>query len=376
MLINLNENIGNNYYFQLSNLSVAENKKTEPQDTTSQVVFGEKRQILSPQSADTIGEIIRYKKKRKKHKKQENQKKINTEETQKTITNNLDTIPKTDTTATKSYSKEVFYNPEIKLKQQVFFKKYEYNPNTIKIVKPKIKVNKVLKTIETIKIKNVNETKLDLKTYKTDYWIIGIIILSVLLFSLLRLAVNKNYKILLKSGYNYNYAIKLFKENNTVSDRVNFLFGVIFYVNISLFLYIFFKYSNFIANISNFQLFILTVFGVVLIYPAKYLLIRILGYIFELSNVAKEYILSISLYNKLLGISLFPIIITLPFISPIGKPIFIYLGFFLIVIFFIFRIIRGFQIVFKIKLSIIYWILYLCTLEILPIIIISKILNG
>jgi len=254
----------------------------------------------------------------------------------------------------------------------------------IKQTKAKNEVKKVEKSTQVVTKTNnyktiVPEKTKEKNTNTTDFiptsWILGIIILSAFVFAWIKLFFNKNYRTIIKSGYNYNYSVKLFKEANSGSKRVSSFLNLIFVLNLSIFIYLFTGYLSVNLPLTDFKLIGTLIFSITIIYSIKYLVVKTVGFVFSSDTIAAEYISNIWLYNKLLGISLFPIIITLPYINPSMKMPLAYIGITVVFIFFIFRIIRSFQIVFKIKLSIIYWILYLCTLEILPVFVLSRIVT-
>ena len=76
----------------------------------------------------------------------------------------------------------------------------------------------------------------------------------------------------------------------------------------------------------------------------------------------------------MIGIVLLPIISILPYVPDSIAPWVFYAGFFVIILLYILRIFRGLQISFKNRLSIFYLILYLCALEIMPTLILFKVI--
>jgi len=363
-----------NYYFQVADSlnSLSQTNNIEQQDTNTTVIFGAQPQtIMTAEIADTISEVIdvpqilittTY-----------IPKKIEKKDTLKYFTEYLNQL-----TILK------FDNNSLPLLQERFVLKQNVSLKYKNLITSRNKLIKQKKTTSVLKKTNNYKTIVPEKTIKkttntTDFkptsWIIAIILLSAFVFAWIKLFFNKNYRTIIKSGYNYNYSVKLFKEANSGSKRVSSFLNLIFILNLSIFIYLYTGYLNVNLSLTDFKLIGTLIFLITIMYLVKYLVIKTVGYVFSSDIIASEYISNIWLYNKLLGISLFPIIITLPYINHAMKIPLAYFGVFVVFTFFIFRIIRSFQIVFKIKLSIIYWILYLCTLEILPVFVLSKIVN-
>ena len=373
-----------NYYFQIPDSvnSFSQMNNIEQQDTSSSIMFGAQPQtIMASESADSISEVI------------------NVPQTLRTTTYIVKKVEKVDTlkyfteylnqlTILKFDNNSLILLKENYLVKQDVSTKYKnlitsrkqlekerkLEKNTVKVKAEKkltLKNNKY-KIIVPEKAKEKNTNTSD---FKPTSWILGLIILSAFIFAWVKLFFNKNYRTIIKSGYNYNYSVKLFKEANSGSKRVSSFLNLIFVLNTSIFIYLFAGYLKVNLPIMDFKLIGFLILSITIIYSIKYLVIKFIGFVFSSDLIASEYISNIWLFNKLLGISLFPIIITLPYINSSMKMPLAYIGLATILIFFIFRVIRSFQIVFQIKLSIIYWILYLCTLEILPVFVLSKIVN-
>jgi hypothetical protein len=111
-----------------------------------------------------------------------------------------------------------------------------------------------------------------------------------------------------------------------------------------------------------------------LVYLLKYLVYKGLGWLLLLQKYFSEYLYNFFIYEKILGVLLLPVVIGIPFMPSVFLPGLIKIGISLILLCLIIRIIRGISLSFKLKVSILYIILYLCTLEILPLLIFLKLI--
>ena len=139
----------------------------------------------------------------------------------------------------------------------------------------------------------------------------------------------------------------------------------------------FLEYQNFnFYELHGFVLFILIFISILILYSAKYVLFYLLDFIFLGQKIFFSYIFTVFLYNKMTGIILLPIISLLPYTPNSITTWLFYSGAVIIIILYILRLFRGLQIAFKNRLSIFYLILYLCALEILPTLILFKVISS
>jgi hypothetical protein len=287
-------------------------------------------------------------------------------------------IPLNDSIAQPVY--DVFENCFFFPSDHKLFDNFNFIP-----LNPKTKNDLLLKTSNTaIKIKT-NHTKAKttiiknadtnaIKGFISTDWMLGIIIFSLILFGWIRVGFSRFYQNAVQASYNFFTARRIFEESNIVRKRVFYFMNFLFYVNISLFLTQILEFNHIkIFNLHGILLFISIMLSIMIVYLLK----TIVFYIFEFILLAKKgflkYLFTILLYNKVLGIALLPIISVIPFVDVSIVPILIYIGVAMIFLFYIFRILRGLQIGFNIRLSILYLILYLCALEIIPVLILIKI---
>jgi hypothetical protein len=101
--------------------------------------------------------------------------------------------------------------------------------------------------------------------------------------------------------------------------------------------------------------------------------IRFLGFVFQVQREASEYTTSIFLFGNVLGLFMMPVVILLAFAKDVNPLVFIYSGLVILTSFLCVRLIRGLIIgINSLRVSGFYLFLYLCTLEILPFVILVK----
>ena len=208
-------------------------------------------------------------------------------------------------------------------------------------------------------------------------WMVGVVVLSLFLLAWIRTYYNKYLKRFAVATINYREAYKIFDEKSSLTERVSIILESIFFINISLFIFqLFGHFQVKIFPLSDFTTFFVLVGGLVGLFFVKKILILIIGYVSKTQSNSYELSYNTSIYNKMTGLLLFPIIISIPFISEHSASILVNIGIAVIIINYVIRIFREAKIFMLKHVSIFFSILYLCTVEILPVLLGIKIISN
>jgi hypothetical protein len=198
-------------------------------------------------------------------------------------------------------------------------------------------------------------------------WLLGLFLFITLLFLWVKIFYKKYYTLLFSSLLSYQLSIKLLREKNIMIKRISFVLNFIYVIVLSAFiLRILEQYHIKIFRFNTFETLLIIINVVIIISVARILLLKLVGFIFNSMQIFNEYIHNNYIINKNLGLFLFPLLIAQIYISEKLKFTFLIAGISLILISYIIRLYRGFQIIIKKDIFLFYLILYLCTLEILP----------
>jgi hypothetical protein len=206
-------------------------------------------------------------------------------------------------------------------------------------------------------------------------WLIGVLVLSIILFSSVRLIFNKYLSQLVQSTTNYSTFIRTFRERYFNLLHASFRLDVIFSMIMALFSYqILNTFKINLGMTKSYSVYLICLGIVIGYFFAKRLIYYILGVLTESKAEVQEYLFSITVFNRVLGLFLLPVTATIAFV-PLSQvePILV-VGLAIIGIFYLMSLIRGAKIFLKKHFSISYLILYLCTLEILPLLLIYNLL--
>ncbi|MCA6361451.1 MAG: DUF4271 domain-containing protein [Bacteroidetes bacterium] len=163
----------------------------------------------------------------------------------------------------------------------------------------------------------------------------------------------------------------LYREENALTGRASLLLIINFLLVTPLFVWQTIGYFS-LPQEGMLQYGALAL-AFVLLYLIKSVATRFMGFVFDKKEAALEYIYNILLFNKTLGLLLFPVTVLLAFAHEIPPEWLVFTGLGLWGIILVYRLFRGILIGLSTSgFSLVYIFLYLCTLEILPFFVILK----
>ena len=193
-----------------------------------------------------------------------------------------------------------------------------------------------------------------------------LILFSFLFVGILRAFYWKYTKLLLIAPFQYRYASQYLRQDNAFTERVNWLSFIILFINFSLIL----VFNKQILIFENHLIFLCLVF---VFYFLKFYLIKFLGKLLFIHEVARLTIFYTFLSDKALAILITPLILILFYFSVNIDVLILYSILFLSIVFLLFKLYWIWKVgTNSFGLSSIYIFLYLCILEIYPFVIITK----
>ncbi len=175
-----------------------------------------------------------------------------------------------------------------------------------------------------------------------------------------------------KSSYQSH---KDFKGGTTVYSQFNILASVLYFISLGFVLYKYSDYFGIVMLWSDFYTFIIIVAGLILFVYSKILLYLFFGFLTDKYMVTKEFVYNWVTINHISGFVFLPIAISLAFVDIKLLSAFIWTGIMFLIIFNIYRFVRGIKIISQKKIPVYYILLYLCTLEFLPIAVLWHVLG-
>lgn len=173
---------------------------------------------------------------------------------------------------------------------------------------------------------------------------------------------------------NFQLADKLLREKNIIVRRAFFMLNLNFLLILSLFIMLLMEHLN--ANFTekqfiNYLIILGIITGILLI---RLILYYIIAFIFEWIPAINQQIHSGYLINKNIGLILLPIVFAAIYTTPSVSKILLFIGLVIFLIASVFKLVRSFQIILRNGILLFYAFLYLCTLELLPWVLSSKLI--
>ncbi len=212
---------------------------------------------------------------------------------------------------------------------------------------------------------------------RNDYvgdWAVIVFTLSLILLAIVRNNAGNYLSNLFQSIFNYQTANRMFREKTSTFLHPSFWLDVLYFIVISLFIFQIEKYVFVELPYPEWSIFLLNLAAFYLYLTLKYGTYRFSGFLFNNSSLINEFLFHIKIFNKTTAIFLMPIALLI-FFSPVYvRETLLATGIVVIVLFLIISIFRAIKIISIKGIPIYYMILYLCTLEILPLLIAWRIL--
>jgi len=206
-------------------------------------------------------------------------------------------------------------------------------------------------------------------------WLVGVVLAAFLLFATVRLIFNKYLSQLLHSAVNYSTFTRLFRERYFNLLHASFRLDLVFNLELALLFYQFLSIHKInLGYTKSYSLYVACLVLIACYFLGKRIIYYLVGVLTESKQEVLEYLFGITVFNRVMGIFLLPLTAIIAFVPlTIAEPL-LYLGLLVVVIFYVLALARGIKIFIKKQFSISYLILYLCTLEILPLLLIYSIL--
>lgn len=203
-----------------------------------------------------------------------------------------------------------------------------------------------------------------------EVWVTLLLFVCLLLFAWVRITNPKKIPSLV-SGFFRGSATE---EKTITPDSIALFF--VFICCAALLVMQVFQFNNIQTRLTNGEEFLLIGLVLFAYYLLKTIVLLLCGSIFQVESNARDYINEIYASAHLAGIGLLPAVIVLTFVNNIDKDVFEKSVLALIALLFIYRTAKMFILMIKRGLSILYLFLYLCALEIIPLVLLLEYRKG
>lgn len=205
-------------------------------------------------------------------------------------------------------------------------------------------------------------------------WVFLPIVALVLLMAVVRIAYGKYLILLFQGASHLFYAEKIFQEKSMFAQRANMFLDILYFFSlpyIVLFTANYFE-KSILSSINPFLalLFMLLAFFSLRIF--RFISIKSIGYVSDQRDDVNLLYFNQLLYLRIIGLVNVPVLFFLAYTEGTTHKFILFFALSLLILSLIFRSFRMFQVFIKKGFSIIYFLLYLCALEIIPLLILIK----
>jgi hypothetical protein len=199
-----------------------------------------------------------------------------------------------------------------------------------------------------------------------------ILIVTFMLLGFVKITYPKYFKnmfsMFFKTTLRSKHTREQFLQNKLASLLMNILFIVICGIYVSLVV----KLKGWVS-VEFWWLIVYTSSILAIIYTTKFLFLNFIGWVFNTKEIAQTYILIVFLSNKIIAVALLPLLLILSFNAEQNTEITYTISIFLIVGILLYRYLISLSSVRKdLNINPLHFFLYLCSVEILPLLIIYK----
>jgi hypothetical protein len=225
--------------------------------------------------------------------------------------------------------------------------------------------------LEEVELKSTGAKKMN-----RPGWILAITGLLLLLLSVVRLAFPSDFHLILEAPYNDRLLAQINKEYNLYSSWPFVFLYILFAAATGLFIYLVTPEHWLDKSSNGFNQFLWITLFIFILFTLKIICTRLIGYIFDLQKVVREYVSVLYISYFHVGL-LFLIVGSFASLTPPESiSYFRILVWLILLAFFAFRLGKTFlHLLQTYKLSVFYLFVYLCILEIAPILILINVLS-
>jgi hypothetical protein len=205
-------------------------------------------------------------------------------------------------------------------------------------------------------------------------WITILLLVCLLLFAWIQTTSQKRFAQIFKAVMQPHSVNQLEREGNLFRERITLSLGAIYYIVGSVFIFqlfnAFYTLPGEIDNLSFTALILAALFSYQML---KSILIYTSGIIFKTAESSRYYQLNTLIFNQITGIVVFPFSIMALYWE---NTTFLIIGSVIVSLLFGYRLFRGILTGMANKnYNLLYLFLYLCTLEILPLLLLLKVIS-
>jgi hypothetical protein len=208
-------------------------------------------------------------------------------------------------------------------------------------------------------------------------WLFLFLFALLAIFAWVRLYYGNILMQTLQSSANYQVAARIFMDNSLLQKQLDNILYIFYFLSTGLMVYVVeTRFHLFPYGFSGMKLYLFNLVFLAAIFLARLILFNLAGYLFNRIKIFREYLYNVFIYNKLTGVAVLPLLLFVIYTKGFIQEVFLWAALGTISVIFIMRLIRGIVFSFRKDVSIFYMFLYLCALELAPLALFYRWLEG
>jgi hypothetical protein len=244
-----------------------------------------------------------------------------------------------------------------------------FRPDSL-VVQPKVAVKTAITTVMPQKNKS-------LQGFSAQMGWLGPVLILVLLFAgTIKAYSGKYIGLLFKAMFNQQHADNLYQMVNVRNSLSSRGLDLLFVLVLGLFVQLGGAHLGLGGSALFSPLVFCLICGViVLLMLVKTSGYKFLGYVFNVGEETRRFVFFVFVYTRTTGLMILPIVVIIAFVEPWLGYLLLEIGLFLIVAMYLMQLAQGVKIFLRHPAALFYMFLYLCALEILPILVAVRFLS-
>ena len=209
-----------------------------------------------------------------------------------------------------------------------------------------------------------------------DPWIVEIIIALLFYTALLNLFLGNEMRSVLQAFYNRNALSQTEKESGLINSWAFIGLFILFSLSFGLLLYQLTAYYHVYYSVTGFRLFLVISLSIALLFILKFLVLKLIGFLFDAGSLVSEYIYILNLTYFTIAFLLLAVVICISLISERFVPLLLTVTLIITTVIFVWQYLRNsVGMAANFRFHKFYLFIYLCALEISPVLVLIKALS-
>lgn len=201
------------------------------------------------------------------------------------------------------------------------------------------------------------------------------IIALLIFFALIKNGFYRYLQDIVRTYFQTNLKQKQVREQLLQNPLPSLLLNLFFALSAGMFLALLFQYFKLGMEFNFWLLYLYCILGLISVYAVKFIFLKFFGWVFQLTETTDAYIFIVFTTNKIIGLAILPLLVLLALTYGAVNKAAMNLSIIVVLALIAYRFIISYMLVRKqIRISFFHFLLYLCAFELIPLLLINKLL--